>query len=137
MGLKFIYCGYSKTGTKTIAAVFRTLGFTVHDYEETALYNINAWLKFLDPKTTHSQKITLLRETFENVDVVTDAPHFFYWEQLLEAFPEAKCIIWNRDKDHWFRSYQTQHESNLDLVSIFGKRISPRLANVFVIPFQS
>ena len=86
MGLKFIYCGYSKTGTKTIAAVFRTLGFTVHDYEETALYNIKAWLKFLDPKTTHSQKITLLRETFENVDVVTDAPHFFYWEQLLEAF---------------------------------------------------
>ena len=37
MGLKYIYAGYSKCGTKTMAEVFRTLDFVVHDFEETVV----------------------------------------------------------------------------------------------------
>ena len=136
MGLKYIYAGFSKTGTKTIAEVFRTLNFVVHDYEETALYNVDNWLKFLNPETGRAEKIKILRDTFENVDVVTDAPHFFFWEELMEAFPEAKCIIWKRNSASWFKSFKNQTESSLDLVSVFGKRIHPKIAEAFVLPFS-
>ena len=33
--VKFIYAGYAKCGTKTMAAAFRELGFNNYDFEET------------------------------------------------------------------------------------------------------
>ena len=30
------------------------------------------------------------RKMFENVDSVTDIPACFFWEEILEAFPDAK-----------------------------------------------
>ena len=34
MALKYIYAGYSKCGTKTVAELFKKLGFRVHDFKE-------------------------------------------------------------------------------------------------------
>ena len=36
------------------------------------------------------------RRMFANVDAVTDVPCVFFWEEILEAFPEAKVILGSR-----------------------------------------
>ena len=42
------------------------------------------------------------------MDVVTDAPPFYFWKELMEIFPEAKCIFFERDEAAWFKSFQNQ-----------------------------
>ena len=56
MGLKYIYAGYSKCATKTMAEAFRVLGFIVHDFEETILDDMDLWLKFYDEETSDSER---------------------------------------------------------------------------------
>ena len=108
MGLKYIYAGYSKCGTKTMAEVFRILGFVVHDFEETILDDMDFWIKFYDEKTSSEERKNIFYEMYKNVDVVTDAPAFFFWKELMEVFPEAKCIFYEREEKSWFKSFQNQ-----------------------------
>merc|ERR1712226_448379 len=108
MGLKYIYAGYSKCGTKTIAEVFRILGFVVHDFEETVVDDLDYWLKFYNENTTTEERKQILYEMYKNVDVVTDAPAFYFWKELMEVFPEAKCIFHEREEKVWFKSFQNQ-----------------------------
>ena len=61
MGLKYIYAGYSKCGTKTMAKVFKTLGFKVFDYEENCVYLHNEWAAYFDPKKSKEERIAMLR----------------------------------------------------------------------------
>ena len=66
MGLKYIYAGYAKTGTKSMAEAFRILGYTVHDAEENLTINLDAWIKFMSPKYTKEEKIDILREMYKD-----------------------------------------------------------------------
>jgi len=106
MGLKYIYAGFSKCGTKTICAAFQTLGFRVCDYAD--------WLldtdifDYFDNKRNPEEKRKLLQKIFENYEVCTDFPGYIIWHELLEAFPDAKVIFWERDADSWYKSLQNQ-----------------------------
>ena len=46
----------------------------------------------------------ILRKMYKDVDAVTDLPAYLYWEQLLEAFPNAKIIHMERNEVTWERS---------------------------------
>lgn len=119
MGLKYIYVGYSKCGTKTIAELFKSLNFKVHDFKDSLLDTALDWDTFLnDPNLTHAQRITLLRKIFENYEICTDTPSYLFWEELLEAFPEAKCIFYERPEQEWLKSFQKQMEINNNLGNI-------------------
>merc|ERR1712110_154714 len=108
MDLKFIYAGYSKCGTKTMAKAFRILGYRVFDFEETLFYGMDILEKFYSPNYTKSDKIQMLRELFQEFDIVMDNPWYVFWEELLEAFPEAKCIFYERPVDEWLNSILRQ-----------------------------
>ena len=60
MGLKYIYAGFSKCGTKTMAKVFRTLGFKVYDFEETILFLGQQFVDFFDVTTSEEQRKEML-----------------------------------------------------------------------------
>ena len=114
--MKYLYVGFSKTGTKTIATAFRILGFEVNDIEETLLYHHHQWIKFLDRNTDVATRKKLLYEMYKNVDIVTDLPAYFFWELILEVFPQCKLIFHERPLEKWlpaliktqtdFRNYQ-------------------------------
>ena len=70
MGLKYIYAGYSKCGTKTMAKAFRELGYKVYDFEETFGYCTDALEKFYSPQFTKTEKIEILRDLLTDVDIV-------------------------------------------------------------------
>ena len=72
--MKYLFVGYSKTGTKTIASAFKLLGFEVYDLEETMLFHAHQWIEIMDPKTSESEKRRIIYAMYKNIDVVTDHP---------------------------------------------------------------
>ena len=84
--MKVICAGYPKTGTKSICRALRILGFNVFDFEE------QIWLIGKEMKKAMEDGLSLeeLREAFKGVDATTDMPASALWENLLEAYPNAK-----------------------------------------------
>jgi len=105
--MKYIYAGYSKCGTKTMAEVFRILGFKVLDSEET-LMDCHAVWNFFKSDKTPEEKRRHLQETVGEFDVCMDVPYYFIWKEMLEAFPDAKVIFWEREIDAWYISFLNQ-----------------------------
>lgn len=104
--VKYIYAGYSKCGTKTIATAFRKLGFKVCDYEEFAIYCAEEFIKFEFSPTTLKEKQEILYKCLKDFDIVTDLPFHLYWKELLEVFPDAKVIYYEREIESWFKSFK-------------------------------
>ena len=55
------------------------------------------------------------QEMFKDVDAIMDMPGYLYWEQIAEAFPEAKVILVERDENKWV-------ESLIGMFKIIGDR---------------
>ena len=102
--VKFIYAGYSKCGTKTIAHVFKKLGYRVYDQEEFYIYTLNFWKIFNDQNNSVEEKQKAIYDMLKNTDVVTDMPFYLYWKEILDVFPNAKVIFYERPEDEWFIS---------------------------------
>ena len=104
--MKVICAGLSKTGTKTLAKALRILGYTVYDYFEHESFHANEWLAILcegkDPDF-----IAMYRD----VDAVTDLPAADWFQEIYEAFPDAKVILSLRDNEEvWVKSFSKQVE---------------------------
>jgi len=84
--MKVVVAGYQKTGTKSTNNALRILGYNVYDFIEHYWFHYEQWMKIF---TTGSTAIDF-RQMYENVDVVIDSPSYFFWEQIHEAFPDAK-----------------------------------------------
>lgn len=109
--MKYVYAGYSKTGTKSVARAFKQLGFRVVDFEETMLFHADQWIELLTPTTPRKRQYQLLRDMYKDFDVVCDAPAYFFWKEILEVFPEAKCVFYQRkDENTWCVSMKKQYD---------------------------
>ncbi|CAK8698379.1 unnamed protein product [Clavelina lepadiformis] len=112
--MKVIVAGLSKTGTKTMCAALKILDYKVYDNFEHYWFHTKEWMKIMETGGT----INMFREMYEDVDAVTDQPACLFWEQILEAFPDAKVILTLRDEDSWWKSYKFQlEEINRDVPS--------------------
>ena len=133
--MKYIYAGYCKTGTKTMASVFKTLGYNVYDIEESLLFHYNEWQKILDPynKLSTKEKKQILEKMYksQDVDVITDLPGLFYWYELMEIFPEAKVIFSEREEDSWWESFSKQHKQSGDMAYTFPDFLAKPLRRIF------
>ena len=108
-GLKYIYLGYNKCCTKTIGKAFRILNFKVYDYEENIVYLNRQWRDFFEKKgLSKPQRMELLREMYQNVEVAIEGPCTFYWKELMEIFPDCKAIFYQRNEDSWYKSFINQ-----------------------------
>ncbi|XP_078494133.1 uncharacterized protein LOC144749616 [Ciona intestinalis] len=102
--MKIILASFPKNGTKSMNEAFQTLGYNVYDWFEHFWYHGNDWAKILD----EGGSIEDFRRMYEDIDVVTDTPACLFWQQILEAFPNAKVIISTRNEEKWFLSFQNQ-----------------------------
>ena len=89
--MKIICSGYQKTGTKSLAAALRLLGYNVFDFEEQFFY----LGKDISQIFKNGWTVKDIQKIYKNVDVVIDLPSCILWEQLHEAFPEAKVSLEN------------------------------------------
>nr|XP_002132185.1 uncharacterized protein LOC100187240 [Ciona intestinalis] len=105
--MKVIVAGFSKTGTKSMLAACRELGYNTYDFMENFWYLGNDWNKIMTSGGTTED----FKRMYEDVDACIDAPTFCYWEEIHQAFPDAKIILTLRDEESWYKSFAKQMET--------------------------
>ena len=109
--MKIICAGLSKTGTTSIASALKMLDFNVYDFWEHEAIHGDVWLDLylLDKKPDFTSM-------YQSVDAVTDLPAAFWYQEIFEAFPDAKVILTVRDsEDVWLKSFVKQRDSDMNL----------------------
>ena len=115
--MKVICAGMPKTGTKSITKALRHLGFTVFDWEEQIFDFLDHWFDVFKNGAEPDVK-----QVYQDADAVVDTPGNFFWEEILEAFPDSKVILSERDEDSWVRSMVNQ----LEIVQAMRSRMRSR-----------
>ena len=87
--MKVIVAGSPKTGTKSMNSALTELGYSVHDLMEHYLVNYDKWMKIFQGKGC----IEDFKKMYENVDAVVDGPAHLYWNEIHQAFPDAKVSV--------------------------------------------
>ncbi|CAK8677575.1 unnamed protein product [Clavelina lepadiformis] len=100
--MKVIVAGYAKTGTKSMVVALSELGYNVYDYLDHFWYHGDKWAKIL---SSSGGSIEDFKEMYQSVDAVIDGPPYLFWEEILQAFPDAKVILTTRNEDDWHKSY--------------------------------
>lgn len=114
--MKVICAGLSKTGTKSLASALRILGYKVYDFPEHIDIHLDEWLAIY-----RGEKAPDFVSMYEGVDGVTDLPAAFWYEEILEAFPEARIILTVRDDDEvWVQSW-VKHLRMTRELGVFSK----------------
>ena len=97
--MKVAVIGYSKTGTKSMAAALKILGYKVYDYDLNFWHLGKQWIKIMSEGGTKEDFYNM----YKDVDATMDAPACNFWEEILEAFPDVKvgtvslckvCLHW-------------------------------------------
>ncbi|XP_039263571.1 uncharacterized protein LOC120339496 [Styela clava] len=133
--MKVICAGLQKTGTKTIAEALRILGYNVHDVFDQFMLDRELWDKIVANTVTVEDYQRILGD----VDAVMDWPAVAVWEQIMEAFPDAKVILMIRSsEDEWYKSLKNHCEiinkyvpSNETLQQFLFHVVSGRVASHF------
>ena len=123
--MKVICAGYAKTGTKSIAKALRHLGFTVFDWEEQIFDFLDHWVDVFQNGTKPDVK-----QVYQNADAVVDMPGTFFFEEIMEAFPDCKVILSEREEDSWIKSFVNQVESIYAARSKMSSMLSPTAKKV-------
>lgn len=124
--MKIIVAGPPKTGTTSMCSALRRLGYAVYDSDEQIDLQLDDWYTILVGGEDPFQH---LKRMYKHIDAVTDGPAYYFWEQLLKVFPDAKVILLVRDEDAWARSYKYQKE--LEYRHRWLTRLSSKLHKVF------
>ena len=101
--MKIICVGIGKTGTKSISKALRHLGYAVFDWEEQVFDFQDHWVDVFQNGVQLDVK-----RVYQHADAVVDAPGNFFWEEILEAYPDSKVILSEREEDSWLKSLVNQ-----------------------------
>ena len=123
--MKIICAGYGKTGTKSIAKALRHLGFTVFDWEEQTFDFVDHWVDVFQNGTKPDVK-----RVYQNADACVDMPGCFFFEEILEDFPDCKVILSVREEDSWIESLVRQLDSLYALRTKTRTALSPTARKV-------
>ena len=118
--MRVICAGFLKTGTKSIAKALRHLGFTVFDWEEQTFDFLDHWVDVFQNGAKPDVKLV-----YQNADACVDTPGYFFFEEILEAFPDCKVILSVREEDSWIESTVCQLNSLYALRSKVVSMLSP------------
>jgi 3'-phosphoadenosine 5'-phosphosulfate (PAPS) 3'-phosphatase len=98
--VKIFGIGLSKTGTTSLAAALKILGFKTKDYPGLVHY-IPGDLTSLDASV------------LEEYDALTDTPIPSLYQELDAKYPDAKFILTIRDREGWLKSCKKQFTRKL------------------------
>ncbi|CAK8677651.1 unnamed protein product [Clavelina lepadiformis] len=120
--MKVILAGMSKTGTKSMVIALKKLGMNVYDFLEHYQYHGNDWIRICEEGGT----IDDFRRMYKDVDAVTDLPTWYFWEELHQAYPEAKIILTMRESEEdWIQSLKAQQNKLKNVIITLMRYLSP------------
>lgn len=121
-GLAVIHVALFRMATKSMAAAYRTLGYRTHHGIDNILGNPWVLLEQAAEATWPEipgarPRARFTRDDWDQLfgndyDIATDMACPFV-DQLIEAYPEAKIVIVQRDFDSWWESYEAGVWDNL------------------------
>ncbi|KAJ7722398.1 NAD dependent epimerase [Mycena metata] len=98
-----------------MALALETLGYHKTSHSDALFnpYEIDMWMDAINAKFFGKGK-PYQREDWDHLlgrfQAVTDAPHYLFAKELIEAYPEAKVVLVTRDADSWWRSMKATVE---------------------------
>ena len=98
-----ICAGLMRTGLKALHEGLSILGYTAIYDDESLFTTFKGWDLALRNRAT----VETWRNMFDNVDACMGLPVYVFWEQIFEAFPDAKVILLVRDEDEWWASVRS------------------------------
>lgn len=126
MPFKVIVCGLMRTGTLSVRAALRELG--IHDVYHmqttgTSPEDIPLWTRAIDAKFNGKGHFDRKDwdELLSTYQAVTDVPASFFGVELAQAYPEAKVVILNREREKWYESCMASIYAAFKSVSIWNK----------------
>ena len=99
--MKVIGAGFGRTGTTSLKAALEFLGFG-SAYHMTEVFTHPAHVEFWEA-ARRGQRVDW-RSFFSGYGVAVDWPACAFYEELMEAFPEAPVILTVRDPQRWYES---------------------------------
>ncbi|KAH7308734.1 P-loop containing nucleoside triphosphate hydrolase protein [Rhexocercosporidium sp. MPI-PUGE-AT-0058] len=111
--MEVLSLGYSRTGTMSMQNAFRILGYP-NPYHFSSVYgnirDCDMWVEALRAKYD-SIGTPFSRVEFDqllgHVGAVTDAPCTLFAKELIEAYPEAKIVLVERNIEKWYKSWDS------------------------------
>ncbi|KAB8236949.1 sulfotransferase family protein [Aspergillus alliaceus] len=112
--MRILCLGLTRTGTNSLVEALRKLGY--NPYHGSECFNnpprdFNLWIEamqcnFFNDDPTRTPRYG--REEFDRLigsyDACLDIPASMFWEDLYQAYPDAKVILTTRDIDAWWKS---------------------------------
>lgn len=116
--LRVLALGLPRTGTRSMCTALEVLGYThcAHGFDimDNPAYvaKLNA---AIDAKYHNGKSFTRADwdELLGHCAATTDAPLCLFWRELIEAYPEAKVVLVQRDEDKWYKSFCTSTIDNM------------------------
>ena len=71
-----------------------------------------------------------MKQVYQNADAVVDMPGTFFFEEIMEAFPDCKVILSEREEDSWIKSFVNQVQSIYAARSKMSSMLSPTAKKV-------
>ncbi|KAK7977171.1 hypothetical protein PG988_004661 [Apiospora saccharicola] len=135
--MQVLSLGFPRTGTSSMEAALKILGYGPVFHGEDILFNIldlemaGEGLKAkYDPENARCQPFG--REEFDQLlgeyQAVTDGPFCLFGPELMAAYPDAKVVLVERPLDSWYESFA----STVSRMP-FRRRLLDRLVN-FLVP---
>jgi hypothetical protein len=101
--MKIIGAGFGRTGTISLKQAFEYLGYPCYHMQEVmAAYDrghIEQWDAALSGKVIDWDAL------FSGYEATVDFPACVFYQQLMEAFPDAVVVLSVRDPQGWWRSF--------------------------------
>lgn len=99
--MKLIGAGLPRTATTTQKAAFEILGFGPCYHMQDMLRDMPTSIPLWE--AAHAGKRPW-KQLFDGYESTVDWPGGFYWQELLEVYPDAKVVLSVRDPEAWERS---------------------------------
>lgn len=115
--MQVIGSGFGRTGTRSTKDALEVLGFGPCYHMEEVIKrprHARAWLDRAEGRPVD------WRELFDGWGSTVDFPASVVWEELLDAFPDAKVLHTVRDPHDWW-------ESTIETIATSGERVDPWL----------
>ena len=133
--MQVLSLGLSRTGTASMQEAYTILGYESPYHFASIFANIHdadMWNEALRMKlNTKNRSKTYGRAEFDQLlghcAAVTDAPCCVFWEELIDAYPEAKVVLVERDEDKWVRSFAGLADGLLNPVAQYILRFTDPL----------
>lgn len=112
--MEILALGMSRAGTESIKQALEQIGHgpVYHGWELNKPQNRDHGLVWgdLTRRKYGSGTSPIVREDFDQIlgtyRGVTETPCIAFWEELMDAYPDAKILLVDRDLEEWYRSFE-------------------------------